>query len=126
MTALDMPISHRIASPERKGGLISIENGACPPLFGSALVQVFSNCAAQGFRAPLQSARLVVGHLRQERLDSTLSSDHARQRQRDAIARIKGANREYRALISQHDLGDARGDHADAVLAPAAALASSV
>jgi hypothetical protein len=33
-----------------------------------------------------------------------------------------GANREYRALISQHDLGDARGDHADAVLARANAF----
>jgi hypothetical protein len=90
--------------------------------FSSALVQVFSNCAAQSFRAPLQRARLVVGHLRQERLDNALPSDHARQRQRDTVARVVGANREYRALISQHDLGEARGDHADAVLACAEAF----
>ena len=65
------------------------------------------------------SARVSFGHLRQERLGNALSSDYARQRKRDALARIVGANREYRALISQHDLGDARGDHADAVLARA-------
>jgi hypothetical protein len=59
-----------------------------PTLCGSALVQVFSYCTAQGFRAPLQRPRLVVGHLSQERLDNALSSDHARQRQRDAVARI--------------------------------------
>jgi hypothetical protein len=121
MTALGMPISYRIGRTSAKVKSRS-KMGLGMMLFGSALAQVFSNCAAQSFRAPLQRAPLVDGHLRQERLDNALPSDHARRRQRDAVVRIVDANREYRALISQHDLGDARADRADAVLARAEAF----
>ena len=75
-----------------------------------------SGSSLQRVGAALQRLPFVVGKLRFKHLDHTFPADNARQRERDVIARVIGANRDRRPFIAQHDLRDARGNHADSVL----------
>ena len=68
-------------------------------------------------RALAQPLALFLRHFRFEHLDDAGAADDARQRQRDAKLLLVAADRNDRALVIEHHLGDAGRDDADSVLA---------
>src|SRR5262249_12149039 len=72
-----------------------------------------SDCALERLSTALERLTLVLGQIRLEDVHDALSPEHPRRRERDAVARVIGADRNHDSLVPQHRLGDARGYHAD-------------
>src|SRR4029077_5078529 len=71
----------------------------------------------QAVRALAQPLALFIRHFRFEHLADPGAADAARQRQRNAKLLLVAADRNDRALVIEHHLGDAGRDDADSVLA---------
>src|SRR5580692_5118532 len=67
--------------------------------------------------ALVQTFALLRRQLRLQHRNYAGAADDARQRQRDAERRLVAADRDRRALVTQHHFGNARRYDADAVLA---------
>src|SRR5690348_16617836 len=83
----------------------------------SALVRDAGHGFLQGLGTAAQRLLLLRGKAWLEAGRGAVPADDRRQRQCDAICRAVAADRNDRPLITQHQLGDARRHHADAVLA---------
>src|SRR5215467_1902230 len=77
---------------------------------------------AEGVCALPEPVAFIVGHGGFEHLDRAAAADDARQGQRDAKLLLIAADRNDRALVIEHHLGDAGRYDADAVLARVMAL----
>src|SRR6202043_1300828 len=77
---------------------------------------------AQRFDAFFKADTFVVRQGRVEDLEAALTSDDARQRQRHAKLWIVNPDRNHRALVAQHDLGDPGANQSNSVLAGSYAL----
>src|SRR5258706_10692543 len=77
---------------------------------------------AESLRTPSEPFPFVLRHVRLEHLDHAATADDARQRQRHAEVFLITADRNDRALVVEHHLGDTRRYNPDSVLARAVAL----
>src|SRR5262245_25316159 len=76
----------------------------------------------QGVRAFAESLAFFLRHVRLEHFDHAAAADDARQGQRDAKLLLIAADRNDRALVIEHHLGDTGRYDADSVLASIMAL----
>src|SRR5262249_22823236 len=74
------------------------------------------------FGASLESGLLLVRQYRLENFDDSIPPNDARQGKRDAVAGIVAPDRDDGTLVAHNDLGYARGDHPNAILARVVAL----